>query len=425
MPRERLYESLANGLVRLYPGDMRDVLRMLGDSTIDACVTDPPYHLSGGFMGQKWDSGDLAFQPETWREVHRVLKPGAHLLAFGGTPTYDMLGYAIRQAGFEIRDSLAWMYGSGFPKSYDTAQAIEKLLTTGKSRRPDRDLGGLPRDRYSGDVEGKLFANTGGKVPLTRPEAKQFAGFGTGLKPAFEPIVLARKPLSEKTIAANVLRWGTGALNIDGCRVEAGADHAANCARTFQSGIWKKSGEAAREITTEANAAGRWPANVVHDGSDEVVEAFPHTKSGLLQTHHRMRESENNSMSGKNYARQPRQDSFGDEGSAARFFYSAKADGHDRLDSSHPTVKPVDLKQYLIRLVTPPRGVVLDPFAGTGTTGEAAVLERFRAVLIEREAAFCDDIRRRMATINRPAQRANLTANRNAATLPLPKFLTL
>jgi site-specific DNA-methyltransferase (adenine-specific) len=346
--------------VTLHAGDCLDVLKGLPDSSIDSCVTDPPYALvsivkrfgkegsapaksngasgvyqraSSGFMGKQWDTGDRAFSVEFWREVWRVLKPGAHLVAFSGTRTYHRLACAVEDAGFEIRDQVGWTFGSGFPKSHKI-----------------------------GD------------------------GWGTALKPAWEPIVLARKPLSEGTVAANVGRWGCGAINVDGCRVSFASDDdereskEKNRHADFDSGPRKNAvfGSDNRDRSAQGNydsvGRRRWPANLITDGSDEVVAAFPETKSGSLQTHHNLRESENGSMS-KNYARSPRQDMGGDSGSAARFFYSSKADQDDRLGSKHPTVKPVDLMRYLVRLVTPKGGIVLDPFSGTGTTGEAAFRE--------------------------------------------------
>jgi site-specific DNA-methyltransferase (adenine-specific) len=223
------------------------------------------------------------------------------------------------------------------------------------------------------------------------PDAiKEFDKLGTALKPANEPIVLARKPLSEKTVAANVLKWGTGAINIDGCRVAAGDE--------LKSGSYTRAPDGVHTTGLLAGtfeydgSKGRFPANVITDGSEEVVAAFPYTKSGKLLTHHKMNESENTSMSGKNYARQPRQDSLGDEGSAARFFYQAKANKTDRAGSKHPTVKPIALMRYLARLITPPGGTILDPFAGSGTTGEAAYLEGFNCYLMEREAEYIADI---------------------------------
>jgi site-specific DNA-methyltransferase (adenine-specific) len=217
-------------------------------------------------------------------------------------------------------------------------------------------------------------------------------GFGTALKPACEPIVLARKPLSESTVAANVLKWGTGALNIDGCRVSVDADEPnrrdnASIDRSAEGATYNL--QKTRRNATLQN--GRWPANVIHDGSDEVVGAFPETQTnaGTAQSVHRAGMWGIETQEGRTLSN-------GDSGSAARFFYTAKADADDRLGSNHPTVKPLDLMQYLVRLVTPPRGLVLDPFAGTGTTGEAAMREGIRAILIEREAEYQEDIRRRM-----------------------------
>jgi len=228
--------------VRIMVGDARQRLTEIADSSVDAVVTDPPYEL--GFMGRSWDRSGIANDVGLWREVLRVLKPGGHLLAFGGTRTVHRMVCAVEDAGFEIRDSIAWVYGSGFPKSHDVAQSIEKLETTGVSRRPDRDLGGLPRDRFSGSTEGTLIANTGGKLPLTTDAAREWQGWGTALKPSLEPICLARKPLSEKNIAANVLKWGTGGLNIDGCRI--GETGARNNGRKQDSEIYGKFGPTER-----------------------------------------------------------------------------------------------------------------------------------------------------------------------------------
>lgn len=436
-----------DGRVVLHGGDSRDVLKGLADCSIDSVVTDPPYALvsivkrfggenaapandndvysrsSSGFMGRTWDTGETAFAVEFWAEIMRVLKPGGHVVAFSGTRTYHRLAVAIEDAGFEIRDQLAWVYGSGFPKSHDAAQSIEKLLTTGKSRRPDRDLGGLSRDRFSGSEEGTLIANTGGKVALTTPEARQWQGWGTALKPAWEPIVMARKPLGG-TVAANILRWGAGALNIDGCRVEGdmGADRADGKPRRTDNTKYGK----ANETINPQSPLGRWPANIVHDGSDEVVAGFPDApgQQRAVGPQHGAKDSVN--VFGDYGPRddfQPR----GDSGSAARFFYSAKADKQDRIGSKHPTVKPVDLMQWLCRLVTPPGGTVLDPFAGSGSTGEAAWREGFQCVLIEREAEYQADIaerlrladkgplERRQRAIKQTADIGGLFANDNGA----------
>lgn len=521
-------ESFLAGRVRLFVGDSRDVLLALPDASIDSVVTDPPYALvsigksfgkpgaaaakdysgeragatgayaraSSGFMGQAWDTGETAFAVEFWREVMRVLKPGGHVLAFGGTRSYHRLACAVEDAGFEIRDQIGWCYGSGFPKS-----------------------------RNIGD------------------------GWGTALKPAWEPIVLARKPLGG-TVAENVLQHGTGAINIDGCRIETSDDlnggaysgdlrqrEERTSTDTFPGSV--PLSRLNRGVGAYKAPPGRWPANIVHDGSDEVVAAFPvsestppgnikpsratenvygeyrsrslvgHSDSGsaarffasfpgdskcitsnvsaaesnfslssdlavsalghavaastpaleLIAESYRApsmiatasefaliseiattatqsigrkflrglpperltltlnhaecvaepgptdtititisRWRSNGSVDPVTFGIMPRSVDLGAPalGLGRRFHYSAKADADDRLGSKHPTVKPVDLMQWLVRLVTPPGGTVLDPFAGTGTTGEAAWREGFAAVLVEREAAYAEDIRRRM-----------------------------
>ncbi|MFG1388833.1 DNA-methyltransferase [Xanthobacter versatilis] len=376
-------ETFLEGSVTLHCGDSRDVLRTLPEASIHSVVCDPPYALvsigkrfgrpgaapaqhgtdglyaraSAGFMGQAWDTGETAFAVGFWAEVLRVLKPGGHLVAFSGTRTYHRMVCAIEDAGFEIRDQLAWMYGTGFNK------------------------------------RGYIFRDADGKP--TGP-------WGGALKPAWEPIVLARKALTG-TVADAVLEHGTGALNIDGCRIEGGKTPA-------PVGQFRGSDVGAAGLRGERNGSqdslGRWPANILHDGSPDVVEGFPKGvvksaapraifkgRSGsdaLGNTSHALGAESRKSGSVVGVDR-------GDGGSASRFFYSAKADADDRLGSKHPTVKPVDLMQWLCRLVCPPGGVILDPFAGTGTTGEAAWREGFSAVLIERESAYQTDIRRRMA----------------------------
>jgi site-specific DNA-methyltransferase (adenine-specific) len=416
-------ESFLNNRVHLHIGDCRDVLAQLEGNSLDACVTDPPYHLTsivkrfgatseaddtitsdrvrrradgyarlvaGGFMGKIWDGGDIAFDPETWRAVFRVLKPGAHLLAMGGTRTYHRLACAIEDAGFEIRDCIQWLYGSGFPKSHDVSKGIDRAAGVEREIIGDHPspasklIWGNPgvdnwRDNYN-PSQAKITAPT-------TAAACQWEGWGTALKPACEMIVLARKPLSEGTVAANVLRWGTGAINVDGCRVGVrerpkvtdpkhnGHEH--NCYGAPSGG---------GKLLPDA----RWPANVIHDGSEEVVAAFPETTSGESGGTVKVG-LRGNVFIGNTSTRE------GDTGSAARFFYQAKADQDDRIGSRHPTIKPLDLMQYLVRLITPPKGTCLDPFAGTGTLGEAAWREGMSVVLIEREDEYCADIRRRMA----------------------------
>ncbi len=403
-------DIFGNGRVVLHAGDCLDVLDQLDESSIDSCVTDPPYHLTSivkrfggegaapaqfgkdgvyaraaaGFMGKKWDGGDVAFRPETWAKVLRVLKPGGHLLAFGGTRTFARMSVAIEDAGFEIRDTIMWLYGTGFPKSHDVSKGIDKAAGHWRGR-----AGGVISE--NGSMSAPNYERTDKGEPIL-PEASQWEGWGTALKPAVEPIVLARKPLSEPTVAANVLKWGTGAINVGACRV--GTEQGSPFGRPSFADDYRLH---KRSNDWEPSGPGRWPANVIHDGSDEVVGAFPDVGKSTGG-----RCSDNNvfgNFKGQERDFTPGNPGYGDSGSAARFFYSAKADTDDRLGSKHPTVKPVDLMQYLVRLVTPPNGVVLDPFAGTGTTGEAAWREGMRAVLIEAELEYQADIKRRMALI--------------------------
>lgn len=574
----------------LHHGDCLAVLPTVAENSLDACVTDPPYGLE--FMGKDWDHGvpGVPF----WREIIRVLKPGAHLVAFGGSRTYHRMAVAIEDAGFEIRDSLMWLYGSGFPKSMDVSKAIDKA-------------DGAKRERYARPALGGSFSDDGGTTygtalvnePIT-DAAREWEGWGTALKPAHEPItvatkpisiaqhfailldyltdlleeqtiwsglnahvaeqnfsairaklnavtrptvlesarmrvlanfdparfanhssifreqgfcvetktpvdsalsharqsssaasylalttphgpaddlsiqlaamcmsvvtdgisentvsswaslsdailnrantftietasrltialrtwnsltspniidgtgslfpnvspiVLARKPLSEGTIAANVLRWGTGALNIDGCRV--GTDRAQERQYDREAGSGTTGSDSRAEGYGLKHAPrndgwleqGRWPANVVHDGSDEVIGAFPFSKDGVAG---KRNAANGDVMKTGLGATDKKWGGFGGSGSAARFFYCAKASKEDRADSKHPTVKPIRLLCWLARMVTPPGGVILDPFAGSGTTAAAAAAERFGALLIEQEAEYAADIRRRIAAL--------------------------
>jgi DNA modification methylase len=441
-------------MIELLHGDCLERLKELPDCSVDACVTDPPYGLS--FMGKAWDYDVPG--AEVWREVLRVLKPGGHLLAFAGTRTQHRMAVAIEDAGFEIRDMIAWVYGSGFPKSLDVSKAIDKRRTedlepvrvicrvirsamddrglksrhlvehfdgchprlidhwaardtdsqpslptweqwcrlrellkldtehdaevwrlNGRKGQPgeawgEREVVGQKemtdtrkaRAGFSGSTHSPDYDGSKRVVDITAPAtpaAQQWAGWGTALKPALEPITVARKPLMG-TVAANVLEHGTGALNVDGCRVGS-------------------------------SSSGRWPANLIHDGSDEVVGLFPEAKGAVS----------NGSKGGKGlagsstFAIHPREQKpgRGDSGSAARFFYCAKASKADRGDGNgHPTVKPTELMRYLCRLVTPPGGVVLDPFMGSGSTGKAAALEGFRFIGIEREAEYLEIARGRI-----------------------------
>jgi site-specific DNA-methyltransferase (adenine-specific) len=371
-------------------GDSLEMLKSLDADSVDAAVTDPPYGLK--FMGKKWDHNVPSV--ELWREIFRVLKPGGHLLSFGGTRTYHRMVVNIEDAGFEIRDQIQWLYGSGFPKSHNISKAIDKAAGA-KGKRGPMKRGGERLARLEDgkrDGEGK-WGDESGRSPYTTlpetPEAKQWDGWGTALKPANEPICLARKPF-KGTVAANVLKHGTGALNIDGCRVEGEKGVPASLSNEGLHGF-KTGGDMARKAIQN----GRWPANVIHDGSEEVLACF------------------------------------GDAESAARFFYCAKPSKKERnagcegLDKRevytedtptpqrdkrqqvtrgnfHPTVKPIALMRYLCRLVTPPNGTVLDPFMGSGSTGCAAALEGFGFIGIEREAEYIEIAKARIEHHSNP-----------------------
>ena len=442
--------------VILHHGDCLEVLKRIPDKSIDAIVTDPPYGLSDhkpedvaacleawvegkeyrpqkkGFMGRSWDAWVPG--PEVWVECLRVLKPGGHLLAFAGTRSMDLMSMAIRLAGFELRDAIgnaheshaaplmAWVYGSGFPKSLDVAKAIDKAGGMSPAEQAEllmvrREQAGLSREElaekvgcgvenirnweegraraageevehiipspayrrkladllgYSGDERRQIGIATdrrgdetviglghsgaiteGGNTEL----AKKWQGWGTALKPAWEPIVLARKPL-DGTVAENVLAYGTGALNIDASRIP---------------------------VMQEETVAEEEPEDEIETGADQnALDDFFGTSLEVKEAPK------------KKVAAKPPAAAFG-SGSAARFFYSAKAGEKDRGSSNHPTVKPVALMEYLVRLVTPPGGTVMDPFSGSGTTGQAAVNLGFNAVCIERETEYARFIHKRLA----------------------------
>ena len=410
----------------IYHGDCIEVLKTLPDCSVDAVVTDPPYGFGdgkrAGFMGKQWDYGVPS--EEIWRECLRVLKPGGHLLAFAGTRTQHRMAVRIEDAGFEIRDMIAWVYGSGFPKSLDVSKAIDKAAGA------EREVVGMSAHR-SGISAGNGAAGNGSTwdkvaahVPITAPAtdaARQWAGWGTALKPALEPITVARKPL-DGTVAANVLEHGTGALNVDGCRV-ACADKSKFPAGTISATEAVFGGGAGRYAdrarTEDANPQGRWPANLIHDGSDEVVGLFPETGPA--------RAAQRGTGKGKSNA----YGVYGGEstvrghndagGSAARFFYCAKASKADRGEgNSHPTVKPTELMRYLVRLVTPPGGVVLDPFMGSGSTGKACALEGFAFIGIEREAEYVEIARARIAAVS-PEPVTSVASVAPARRAPAPK----
>lgn len=392
----------------VYHGDCREVLKGLPDNSVDACVTDPPYEL--GFMGKGWDSTGIAYDPKVWAEVLRVLKPGGFLLSFGGTRTYHRMACAIEDAGFEIRDQIQWLYGQGFPKSMNVSKAIDKAA----EREVIGTAGSGP------DMRGGNFKNSpeGERVPtnITAPstdDAKKWDGWGTALKPANEPIVMARKPLSENTVADNVLRWGTGALNIEASRVACDDKTPFPVGAVSKESVGKNYGGKPRP--DDHHKDGRWPANVVHDGSEEVLESFPDAPGQLADAslnpdrrksqnvYGAMRvgrvgepSAESENEGGVGFKMRPGMRRL-DAGSAARFFYCAKASKSDRGEgNTHSTVKPQTLMRYLIRMVTQPGGVVLDPFLGSGTTAVAAKELGMGFVGIEREAEHIEIIKRRL-----------------------------
>lgn len=405
--------------IKVTLGDMLEVLAARKGPLFDAVVTDPPYHLasivkrfggknaamakegatgayaraSRGFMGQTWDGGDIAFRHETWRAVYDQMKPGAHLVAFSGTRTYHRMAVAIEDAGFEIRDMLAWTYGSGFPKSHDVAKGIDKRNGHWRGRRGQVII-------ESQVAKGTEYERTDKGDPIT-DDAQKWTGWGSALKPALEPICLARKPL-DGTIAENVLKWGTGGLNIDACRVGWPDDVAPKIGTPEWGGPAKKltamPGQDGENVERAAPSnLGRFPANLLHDGSVEVTATFPYTKSGEFLPHH---QAKGKSQIGTFDIRDRTGEvhpTYGDEGSAARFFFSAKAGPLDRLGSEHATVKPVDLMRWLCRLVTPKGGLILEPFGGSGTTAIAAMAEGFNCELIKLMPDHVTDIETKIA----------------------------
>lgn len=413
--------KVENDKFSLYCEDNLTILKQMEDNSVDSIVTDPPYGLS--FMGKKWDY-DVP-NVEVWQECLRVLKPGGHLLCFAGTRTQHRMAVNIEDAGFEIRDMIAWVYGSGFPKSLNIGKAVDKLQ--GNERE---DLGyndnartNIPdKDVYEAGIRGKEARLTKGNSP--------YEGWGTALKPALEPITLARKPLAEKTIAKNVLKYNTGGLNIDDCRVEV-----PNSEKESFANEWDREQSKSAELggvamgkrlmakdLNEFRPEGRWPANLIHDGSEEVLEGFPETKSGQPGI---MRKCINGGAAYGAESRLPRthMTGFGDSGSASRFFYCAKASKKDRDEgcdllpevltlrysekaqgplpqqtpskpvpqrNPHPTVKPTNLMTYLCKLITPKNGIVLDPFMGSGSTGKACMIEGFKFIGIDMEPEYFD-----------------------------------
>ncbi len=393
-------KNVAAETFTLLQGDSAEVLKLFPDNHFDSVVTDPPYGLS--FMGKKWDY-DVP-STELWREVLRVLKPGGHLLSFGGTRTYHRMVVAIEDAGFDIRDQIMWIYGSGFPKSLDVSKAIDKAA--GAERET-----GAPQLRPDGSFrtnieksDGTSFA-TGSNdklssIPSTAAAAKQWQGWGTALKPANEPIVLARKPLEKGlTVAENVQKWGTGALNIDGTRI---GSEQTTTVRNGNSGAHGRYGKDDR-VFERLNPPGRWPANVLFDEEAALALDLQSGTSKAVKTKKNDGRVENdNQVYGQGLGVRNPDNSYSDSGGASRFFYVAKSSKKDRssngiVNNIHPTCKPTKLMEYLIKLVCPPGGIVLDPFMGSGTTGVAAKSLGVEFIGIELSEEYLEIANRRIA----------------------------
>lgn len=432
---------------KLYFGDNLKALKKLPENSVHSVVTDPPYglskepnilemlsswledkkydHKSKGFMGNNWDS--FVPQPKTWREVIRVLKPGGYCLAFFGTRTYDLGVLSMRLAGFEICNQIAWVYGSGFPKAQDISLAIDKELgkessfVGKKARLTLKDKSKVNR-KGKQQFHGTSSIKEEDIKEATSELGKKYKGWKTGIKPAFEPIVIARKPLSEKTYALNTIKHGVSGFNIDACRIGTqGATKKINPVKNSKT------------INTYGNSMnggdvyfinkGRFPSNFIHDGSDEVIDLFPISNSARIGNKNNPKRGKNHSPTSYGKGNDKETHDFRDSGSAARFFYCAKTSKKDRdedLDvlsdkqytffqtgggssgkassiskerntsykNTHPTVKPTSLMAYLINLVTPEGGIVLDPFMGSGSTGKACMRENFKFIGIEMEQEY-------------------------------------
>lgn len=436
----------------LINGDCMEEMAKMPENSVDAIVTDPPYGLA--FMGAKWDSfgGSTGNQTTSERqaegkryakenkgapryanshgkkvtlnemvnfqgamtpifeEAFRVAKPGAHLLCFGGTRTFHRMACAIESAGWEIRDTIMWVYGSGFPKSMDVGKAIDKAL--GVERDVVGHVTATPTQGFSkvkgvGTGAASLGDEVNRSYDLTKAtskQAKQWEGWGTCLKPAWEPIIVARKPL-DGTVAHNVMTYGTGAINIDGCRVPTndklgGGMRGSNIAfdRPWMHDEEAQAAhvEVVKAHVKKAEELGRFPANIVHDGSSEVVELFPDSKSSN-KTIPRKRTPQTTCYGTYNGDGDYYIVGRGDSGSAARFFYCAKASKKDRGEGNdHPTVKPTALMQWLVRLVCPQGGVVMDPFCGSGSTGVACAREGMRFIGMDTDPHYIEIAQKRL-----------------------------
>jgi len=379
----------------LYNGNCLDVMKTMEDNSVDSIVTDPPYGLS--FMNKHWDY-DVP-KVEIWKEALRVLKPGGHLLAFAGTRTQHRMCVNIEDAGFEIRDMIAWVYGSGFPKSLNISKAIDKKFGAEREIVSEHTKSGIIKSGKLHSGSTKVGDVTTIKVTKSNTDlAKKWEGWGTGLKPAFEPITLARKPIEEKTITDNVLKYDTGAINIDSGRILMEKDdfefykkQRENFIKSDAKHNYQKYGVNSfnKSVTT-----GRFPSNLIHDGSEEVEQIFPETTTGSLNSGYKASSENIFKYDSSNFSQKSHTGSIG---SASRFFYCAKTSKRDRGENNnHPTVKPTKLMRYLVKLITPKDGICLDPFMGSGSTGKACKLENFNFIGIDMESDYIDIAKERI-----------------------------
>jgi DNA modification methylase len=419
-------------------GNNIEELKKFDDNYFDSIVTDPPYEI--GFMGKSWDASGIANNPEMWSECLRVLKPGGYLLSFSATRTYHRMAVAIEDSGFEIRDMIEWVYGSGFPKSLNIGKAINKIDGVEFESKPAEGVGFMNNDTEDGYHP---TINQLVQKGESSDRAKQWEGKGTALKPAHEPICMARKPLAEKTVAENCLKYGTGGINIDESRVALAGEWDKGTMGTFRkayddpnktydgtNGAVKFGGDKLRANRDVVEKYGRFPANLIHDNSEEVRECFPETHARGNKTKKSFGGGEYNVDFGQGSGYEECGKPY-DSGNASRFFksiiYQAKASKSERnkgcegleetltsdgrtsgkprgMDSlnpkpqanHHPTVKPVALMEYLIKMVTPTNGIVLDPFMGSGSTGVACVLNDFEFVGIDLDKDYCEIARARI-----------------------------
>ncbi len=453
--------------IKLYNENCLSTMEGMQENSIDSIITDPPYGLGkepdalemlkawvdgetktvngSGFMGKKWDA--FVPQPEIWKAAYRVLKPGGYLLSFFGTRTFDWGVMSIRLGGFEIRESIAWLHSQGFPKNQNISKKMDAMAGADREIIGYKKLNENDKKAYTPKAD-SVFSKAKARditAPATK-QAKQWHGWGTALKPAMELIVVARKPLSEKTVAKNVLKWGTGGINIEECRVEIEKTdknlrlNAPNHNFNYDNSMFQLSRNQSKRAFQDMgfhSSQGRWPANVIHDGSDEVRRGFPERNGEL---HNKLTMGNSHFVPGLEKSK--RGYSFKDTGSASRFYYQAKCSKQDRDEgltgfplgespasarskpaegrknalgeprqNSHPTVKPTKLMQYLCKLVTQTGGTIYDPFMGSGSTGKAALLERFKFIGSEINQEYCEIAKARIIWASKQYKQMTLFEN--------------